>query len=138
MLGRSHRVWRYGAIIGATVVVPTIYLIVNEWKGEPFPFACWVVIGFAVGWDLARMIGGKTRGRKHRRVLRSRVLRHAPTKRVWVTDDWSDEDLETTCSMIDTRTSEPDLRERTLEEQMGYQYFDRYDGYEAPLRIDEY
>lgn len=138
MLDRSHRIWKYGAIIGATVIVPTIYLIVNEWKAESLPFACWVVIGFAVGWDLARMIAGKTGSRKHRRVLRSRVLRPAPTKRVWVTDDWSDEDLETTRSMIDTRTSEPELRGRTLDEQMGYQHFDRYDGYEAPLRIDEY
>lgn len=137
MLDRSHRVWKYGAIIGATVVAPTIYLIVNEWKAESLPFACWVVIGFAVGWDLAGMIAGKSRGGGKRRVLQSHVLRNERTNRVGVTNDRFDEDQEATRSLI--QSGDPDMpRQRTLGEQLGYRYFDRYDGYEAPLRIDEY
>lgn len=92
MLGRSHRIWKYGAIIGATVIVPTIYFIVNEWKAEPFPFACWVVIGFAVGWDLDRMVRGSKRGREER-LARTKGGRRVRTAQVGLADDWFDRDM---------------------------------------------
>jgi hypothetical protein len=93
------------------VVVPTIYLIVNEWKGEPFPFACWVVIGFAVGWDLARMIAGKTRGRRESRLLQSRGLRNERANRGRLADDWFHEDLGRSRELMAELTKyEPELR----------------------------
>ncbi len=137
MLGRSHQNWKYGTIIGATVIVPAIYLIVNEWKGEPLPFACWVVIGFAVGWDLARMIGGKTRSRGKRRTMRRGVLRHVRTSQVGIADDWLGEGQEAAPSVFEVQTRESELRELTFDERMGYRYFDCYDGYNAPAHIDK-
>lgn len=133
MLNRSHRVWKYGAIIGATVVVPTIYLMANEWKAESLPFVCWVVIGFAVGWDLARMVAGTTHSRKTRRVLRSRELRNERGNRVGVTNDWFDEDQETSHSMMAELSRGPQLRiHPNIEPIGGYLYLDNH---ESPTRI---
>lgn len=93
MVGRSHQIWKYGSIIGATVIVPSIYLIVSEGMAELLPFACWVVIGLVVGWDLARMIRGPKRGREKdldRTIGRGRVRR----TQVGLADDWFDRDIE--------------------------------------------
>lgn len=134
MLDRSHRAWKYGAIIGATVIVPTIYLVVNEGKAESLPLACWVVIGFAVGWDLARMIAGKTDSRGNRRARRDERRNG-----YGVPGDFFDEELGATHSMAVGRTCDSrSVRIPTLGEQLGYHYFDRYDGYEGPNQSDEH
>jgi hypothetical protein len=125
MLGRSHRVWKYGAIIGATVIVPTIYLIVNEGKAESLPFVCWVGIGFAVGWDLARMISGKARGRGKRRSLPRRGLLNEQTNCVGVSNGWLDLDQEASHSIMADLSHGPQLRLHSkLEPTNGYLYFD--------------
>lgn len=75
------------------MIVPTIYLVVNEGKAQSLPFACWVVVGFAVGWDLARMIRGRKRGRKERQDW-SKGRGRARTLQVGLADDWFDKDME--------------------------------------------
>jgi hypothetical protein len=136
MLGRSHRIWKYGSIIGATVIVPTIYLIFNEGKAESLPFACWVVIGFAVGWDLARMIAGKTRSRGKRRSLPRRGLPNARGNRVGVTNDWFDEDLEAAQSMMDELRRGPELQIHMNKGMVCRCSFD-YDGSAGPIHVDQ-
>lgn len=125
MLDRSHRVWKYGTIIGATVIVPTIYLIVNEGKAESVPFACWVVIGFVVGWDLARMIGGATKGRGIRRISQRRSLLNEHTNCVGVSNGWFDLGQEASHSIMADLSHGPQLRlHSNLEPTDGYLYID--------------
>ena len=138
MLDRSHRVWKYGAIIGATAIVPTIYLIVNEWKGESFPFVCWVVIGFAVGWDLARMIAGKTRSRGTRGNSQRRGLRNERANRVGATNDWFHQDQEASDAMMEELTKHgPELRIYTSGGRVCRCSYDD-DGSETPIYINEH
>lgn len=115
------------ATVGMTLLFPIGYAIVHSWTIEPFATICWVVVGFAIGRDAVRMIW-KWKGRQKTRaasVVRLLDRVGSPGRPVAAELD----DQEPTMGI--PRSGSGLIQIRTLDEQLGFRYFDRYDGYES-------